>query len=346
MRGDTEGEVTKECVGAKSIYFVTRDKLTKIILKKNQKKAYSLAELSIVVTIVAILISGGLSVLTSSANNVKIQLTKDRMAEIYKAMGAYLINHGSLPCPAPINAIKSSTSVTTYGDATGADGSCTATGVSTRGATAIVSGMLPVQDLGLPAVYAEDGFGSKFTYFVSTAATSTSTTAGFGSAVTTGIITVNDNIAGVTQPATTDAVFVLMSHGVNKFKAYDANSATQNGVSTDTDEQINYGATNAFTASATTSDVFDDMLFFKTRNDIVTDFDALGSVFCQASSADTTLAQDGGASHVWPLSYYNQVSPSTTACNTGYLIRNQFPLRRCGPLGVWESEIVAKCYNS
>ncbi len=304
-----------------------------MILKKIQKKAYSLAELSIVITIVSILISGGLSVLTNSANNAKIQLTKDRMSEIYKAMGTYLLKNKALPCPAPITAIKSSTVSTTYGV-----GSCSTTRVA-----GVYSGMVPVQDLGLPAIYAEDGFGSKISYFVANAATSTSTTTGFGSASTTGLITINDNISGVTQQATTDAVFVLMSYGANKFKAYDVNSANQNGASTDSYEQINYGATNVFVASATVSDVFDDVLFYKTRNEIVSDFDALELVFCQAGGTQTVA---DGTSHSWPLSYYNQIASSTTACATGYLARNQYPLKRCGPFGIWESDVVTNCSSS
>lgn len=317
-----------------------------MILKKSQKRAYSLAEFSIVITIVSILVSGGLVVATSSANNVKIQLTKDRMTEIYKAMGAYLVSHGSLPCPAPLNAIKSTD--TAYGSTTGADGSCAATGVFTR-ATGIVTGMVPVQNLGLPTSYAEDGFGSKFTYSVAMVATSTRSTTGFGSASTTGIITVNDNVSGVTQLATSDAVFVLVSHGVNKYGAYDKNSTTQNSTSSDADEMTNHGTintsagTNIFVASATASDLFDDIVTYKTRNTLVTDFDALDLIYCQAGGAQTT---SDGISHTWPLTGYNVVSPANEDCASGWTIRNIRPLKKCGAFGVWESDVMTDCFNS
>ena len=311
--------------------------------QKQARRAYSLLELSIVITIVSVLISGGLSVLTSSANNSKAQLTRERIAEVYKAMGVYLMNHKSLPCPAPINAIKSSDP--TYGDATGTDGNCVTAGVATRG-TGLVYGMVPTQDLNLASSFAEDGFGSKFTYVVAQAFTQPDTSTGFGVATETGLITMSDKInTTTTQVATDDAIFVLISHGVNKFGAYPNNSATQNGASTDAEEQINYGATKNFIVTSASSDIFDDIVFYKTRNDIVSDLDALDLILCAGTpNGDQTLSD--GIAHTWPLTRYNQVAAANEDCATGYKVRNTRPLKRCGAFGAWESDVVNPCYSS
>ncbi len=307
------------------------------------RRAYSLLELSIVITIVSVLISGGLSVLTSSANNSKTQLTKERIAEIYKAMGVYLMSHKSLPCPAPISAIKSSDN--TYGDATGTDGDCTAAGVSTRGA-GLVYGMVPTQDLNLASSFAEDGFGSKFTYIVAQAFTQSDISTGFGGATETGLITMSDKIDATTnQVATDDAIFVVISHGVNKFGAYPNNSATQNAASTDAEEQLNYGATKNFIVTSASSDIFDDIIFYKTRNDIVSDLDALDLILCAGTpNGDQTLSD--GIAHTWPLTRYNQVAAANEDCATGYKVRNTRPLKRCGAFGAWEVDVVTPCYSS
>lgn len=316
--------------------------------QKQARRAYSLLELSIVITIVSVLISGGLSVLTSSANNSKTQLTRERIAEVYKAMGVYLMNHKSLPCPAPINAIKSSDPI--YGDATGTDGDCVTAGVATRG-TGLVYGMVPTQDLNLASSFAEDGFGSKFTYVVAQAFTQPDTSTGFGVATETRLITMSDKInTTTTQVATDDAIFVLLSHGVNKFGAYGANSdsATQNlGKPGDIDgeEQINYGTTKNFIVTSASSDIFDDIVFYKTRNDIVSDLDALDLILCAGTpNGDQTLSD--GIAHTWPLTRYNQVAAANEECATGYKVRNTRPLKRCGAFGAWESDVVNPCYSS
>lgn len=310
-----------------------------------RKKAYSLIELSIVIVIMSIIISSGLSLATSSSNNTRIQLTKERMNVVYKAIGAYLINHRSLPCPAPINASRSSD--TNYGDSSGVDGTCTTAGVLTRG-TGLVYGMIPTQDLGLDSSFAEDGFGSKFTYVVAQAFTNPDLATGFATATPTGIITVKDKIDPSTEQITTsDAIFVLISHGVNKFGAYSNNSATANAASSDLEEQSNYGNTNIFYANSNTSDIFDDILLFKNRDDIASEFDALDLIACKGTpNGDQTLTSSDGLLHTWPLTKYNQIAPSLEDCGSGWKARNARPLKRCGAFGVWESDPSLDCRNS
>jgi type II secretory pathway pseudopilin PulG len=316
---------------------------SKKVKKISEKKtAYSLIELSVVIIIMSIMVSSGLSLVTSSSNNSRIQLTKERMNVIYKALGAYLINHKSLPCPAPINAIKSSDS--TYGDATGVDGDCTTAGVATRGA-GLVYGMIPTQDLNLDSSFAEDGFGSKFTYVVAQAFTDPDVATGFATSAETDIITIKDKVSPSAEQITTpDAIFVLMSHGVNRFGAYSNNADIANSGSTDAEEQINHGATNNFFATSNTSDIFDDILIFKTRDELVAELEEYSLVACKAGGNQTLY----GVDYTWPLSRYDENVAADQECPTSptnYKVKNARPIKRCGAFGVWESDPSTPCHD-
>jgi prepilin-type N-terminal cleavage/methylation domain-containing protein len=285
-----------------------------------QKKAYSLIELSIVILIISILISGALTVFSGSANNKKITITKSRIDEVYKALGGFLLANGRLPCPASITAIKSTD--LNYG----AEGSCAAgSGVYISGN--LVYGMAPVKALGLPSEYAEDGFESKFAYIVEKNFTNNAT---FKNATATATMTLNELPGGVSQVITNDAILALVSYGANKSGAFNANGTVQNTRSNDSSEMENdLGASNAFDKNlvfnAPDSDVFDDIVFYKTRNSLVSDFDALSLINCLADTL--SLSYPSSAPYSWPESSYNQVVSSTTPCPSPYITTVGYPTR-------------------
>ncbi len=305
-----------------------------------QKKAYSLIELSIVILIISILISGALTVFSGSANNKKITLTKTRIDEIYKALGGFLLANGRLPCPASIIAIKSTDA--TYGTEGTAAGNCAAGGgvyVSSN----LVYGLVPVKTLGLPNEYAEDGFESKIAYIVEKNFTSSST---FKNASATATMTLNELLGGVNQTITNDAILALVSYGANKSGAFNANATVKNSRSSDNSEMENdLDDSNSFNKSlvfnTSDSDVFDDIVFYKTRNSLVSDFDALSLVNCLASTL--SLSYPSAATYSWPESSYNQVVSSTSSCTAPYTKTVGYPTRRCGAFGVWESSVINPC---
>ncbi len=286
--------------------------------------------------------------MVNSTNNAKIQLTRERMNTTYKAFGAYLLKNKSLPCPALITAARSSD--TTYGQAIANAGVCS--GAITRGSGTLVVGAVPVQDLGLSADFAEDAFGSKFTYVVATNFTSSNEATGFGGATETGLITVNDRMdSSLTQLATNNAVFVLMSSGVNKLGAYSKNSSVVNTAPTDADELLNYSKADGtsgkvFFASSAVSDAFDDMLIFKTRDDLALDFDALNLIVCRAADGNQTINYGTPTNFTWPLTRYDQISSANEDCPSGYNLKNTRPLKRCGAFGVWDSDPSTPCHSS
>lgn len=316
----------------------------KNITQNKTKKAFSLIELSVVIIIISILITGSLTASISAINSAKNKVTRDRMEQIYNALGNYLLINGHLPCPASLLEIKSTSA--TYGESVGSAGACSGSGVyNSSVATNLVYGMVPIRALGLENDMAEDGFGSKLSYVIDMDFTGDN----FGTtAVPTDTITINENTGGVTHTNTEDAIFAVISHGANRSGAFSINSAVQNTRSTDASEMLNDvdnisapAFTKVFMSKAKNSEVFDDIVFYKTRNQIIANFDAFSKIFCVAGNLSLTYGT--AANYSFAQGAYDQVVISTTACPSGYQSTTQYPTRRCGALGVWQSFATNPC---
>ncbi len=325
--------------------------------KINNKFAFSLIELSIVITIVSVVITGAIAVSITKINNLKVEAAQNRINTIYKAIGFYLTTNSRLPCPAPITTVKTSSS--NYGNSAGAAGTCSESGVYTSVANPnIVYGMIPVQDLGLGAEMAEDGFGNKLAYVVDKRFTSTST---FGaSASNSGLMTVTEITTGGTQENTTEAILLIIGYGSNKSGAFNANSSTQNTASSDSNEIANYAVPvtdttatlgNTFYSNVRTSNVFDDKIFYKTRNALVIDFNALYLIPCEPSATNSGDVTYGAYTMTWPSAAYGKVVTSTGPttnvgdgkCPAGYTGSVDKPTKKCGAYGKWQEGAISPC---
>lgn len=298
---------------------------------KKIKSAYSLLELSIALAIISVLIAGGISVSGGVTDSAKINITKQKMDIIYKAMGSFLTTNERLPCPALLTTLKTDTS--NYGNEVGAPGNCTVSGAGVQISGNLIYGMIPVATLGLSAEMGEDAFGSKFVYMIdrrftinSAAAPSASGFAG----VTTVIFSVDETFGSVTSRVTSEAIFILMSHGPNKNGAFPANSATQNSIGSDACEVSNSISpaspffNNTVCSYDGNSDIFDDILFFKSRAEMITDFGLVNLVACTTSAGTGFLPTTG---------YYDQMSYRSTPCPSpnDYMT----PTSKCGRDGNW-----------
>jgi len=327
-------------------------------MKKIHKKAFSLIELSIVLVIISIVIAGTLSVSTVSVTNAKTKVTIDRMKEIYKAIGQYVVLNQKLPCPASLVLNKATSG---YGSSAGAAGSCSSAGVyQSNSASAIVIGMAPVATLGLPIEMGEDGFGNKIMYaiskYMSAADYPSTNTANLGIA-TSGFSShlENDNstIRIIHQPSGNSIsgnAVVLISYGSNGYGAFKATSTAQtNSTSSDPYEQQNY-LSNINTASLPnladygviagnagyvvitptnlSSTVFDDIVMFKTRSQMMLEFDGMYMIPC---IGDANYAS----------AYYGQRVFRSTACNTPATI---YPSKKCEAYGRWIQEQSCQVY--
>jgi len=302
-----------------------------------QNKAFSLIELSIVLLIISILASSALSISTNSIINNKIKVTNDRINQLYKAIGNFLVINGRIPCPASL--IKNKINDPNYGKEVGAGANCAGSGVyqSTDNAN-LVMGAIPVKELGLATEMGEDGFESKFTYMIDKNFANKSN---FGISEYEGIITVVEKMGGANQISTSDAILSIISHGSNKFSAFSSKTGEQNIRSTDIDEMENdvgliSGETsnfnNSIISTSNNSDIFDDILFYKTRNQLVQDFSAFNLIPCQATT--TTISGFN-----WPLANHGEIAQATTGCSVNAIK----PTKRCGFFGIWEEGLISSC---
>jgi prepilin-type N-terminal cleavage/methylation domain-containing protein len=317
--------------------------------KKNKmlitnKRAYSLLELSIVILIISILITGAMTMSVGTINNAKNDTSIDRINQVYQAIGNYLLSNKRLPCPASLKKNKNTDS--DYGVEVA---NCSGIGLYQSNTNSnLVYGAVPSKSLGLANDMAEDAYESKLIYLIDkrfaiasqTVLNIANTT--FSTATNTGIITINEKPSGVVQTATNDAILVIISLGANKSSAFNSTANIQNTRSTDVDEMENdissifdsnpstANFNNIIIANAENSENFDDLVFYKTRNQIVVDFNAMFLIPCV----------NAGANFSTQNAYYGNLVYATTSCATPN--EDKRLTKKCEAFGNWV-DIVANC---
>ena len=283
--------------------------------KIRAKKAYSLLELSVVITIMSILMMGVASIVNNSMKKAQKNETQEKMQIIYNALGKFLLRQARFPCPAPLNIAENSNS---YGDESiAAGGNCNivADAIFTSNNNFFI-GAVPTTTLGLPSDMAKDEFGNKITYIISRNATIATTPELVTASITTSIFPSDDNGFGTTNYTTlnvfeystdvspitlatariiTDqAIFALISHGNNKNCAYPSNGTSANLPCPITDENTNsrnkynpdINNINNNIIYSSTNPNFDDIVLFKTKNQIASDFNAHHLILCNANISE------------------------------------------------------------
>lgn len=180
-------------------------------------RGFTMIEMAMVLLIVALLLGGGLTVLTTQIDQQKFKDTQRILDETREALIGFAAANGRLPCPAT----AASNGVESYVGVVGAS-ACTLP----------YTGFLPAATLGLPGVdangYALDGWTGRVRYAVTTAsgnaATNTSgirtaTMAVFGPAANLRVCGSSTGITpttcGAAPALTTTAVAVIFSLGHN-----------------------------------------------------------------------------------------------------------------------------------
>lgn len=325
---------------------------TKITKNLSGKKGYTLVELSIAILIISLLMAGVFSMLTGSINNSKATLTNQRISQIYKSMGTYLMVNKRLPCPASI--LTSKIENATYGQEIGAGTGCVGGGVyQSTTSTNLLFGGVPVVALNLSSEYAEDGYGNKLNYFIDRRFTKNFINPGsvisdsFGTSNSvSNIIEIDEKQAnGAFSILSSNVIFTLFSSGANGLGGFDAESGARNSLSTESEEAKNQPITLNDAVSPPTasfdyqfimnsfgSDSFDDILIYKTRIDFVNDFSASNLIYCSETAiTDTDFLQKN--------LYYGQYLYAKSACvSNPSLIK----IIRCGFDGFWQY-VLASC---
>lgn len=178
---------------------------------------FSLIELSVVLTIVAVVLAAGIDIIAGGKVE-KIESTKDRIEVIKGALTNYRNrNNNKMPCPAPIEAPVGDSR---FGNAL-SELQCKLTAVGTGTFRDLTSGIrigaVPVNTLGLANKYAFDSWGNRITYVVSEDAVD-------GTDTITGSIPITDqNDTVIASP-----IFLVMSHGADGLGAYNYNGVVAN----------------------------------------------------------------------------------------------------------------------
>lgn len=357
-------------------------------MERNNKKitAFSLIELSMVLLVISFLLAASVPIFQTISENTKIKITNQKIKTIYEAMGAYLQAHGRIPCPA-------STLLTKTDDNYGKEVNCdydlaTITGSSigiwqSPWNKSVIYGIIPAVTLGLPKEMVEDGFGSKIAYimlkgysgkakfFTFDASNYTGNGASIthfdaGDGLDENKIRIHErNSAGVKR-ITASAIMSIISYGKNKLCAFNADSATENATSTDTDEAFNcatsYGVPNLGRANfyrysyagnsfpimkSSTSENFDDIVFYKTKEQLMTDFNYFPTPACSEDVTQTVDYSGTIVTHHWSgnssLVEHNS-GTSNTPCPDGFNSSpHNGPLKKCGSMKRWSSDIIVGC---
>lgn len=272
--------------------------------KRDKQAGFTLLELSVVLTIIALLIAGGLMFGTKQLEQTRLRDTQTRLNTIEDALAAYVIAFHRLPCPANLTLGPDNTGAGK--EVVNASGCTTGTGIYyyQNGGIEIFEGAVPARTLQLPDNAMLDGWGRRITYSVDGGAATLTTPLPFETggekfdANAPGDISV-DVVGGTcsntatlradaSQPAggtPIGALYVLFSHGMNGHGAWFKQGGTLrvNGNITNTNEYENshYTAANVDDGSfnncfiqgeqtvgnTATPDTttFDDMLRFKAR---------------------------------------------------------------------------------
>jgi prepilin-type N-terminal cleavage/methylation domain-containing protein len=207
-------------------------------------RGFTLVELTVVLFIVALLLGGMMSTMSSQVEQQRIKETQRILEEAKDALIGYAATYGRLPCPANPTVVSGTAG-------SGVEYPATPAGCSTS-----VEGVLPWATLGLPET---DAWGQRLSFRVS---------AGFAQSIptftlaSTGDITIRVTTGGTSVASKVPAT--IISHGKNGLRAY-LPSGAQMGVSSDADEQENSNSDANF-VSKIPSPTFDDIVIWLSPN--------------------------------------------------------------------------------
>jgi type II secretory pathway pseudopilin PulG len=236
---------------------------------KNKKiKAFSLIELSVILTIIAIIISSLLTIILAEEELERTTRTYEKMEITYDKIKLFIAQQGRLPCPSDPALL---TDDTEYGAENCEDifmcddNNCNS--------VIIYQGSIPVETLGLEDDFIYDEFGYKFSYIVAIRDTI------YGNNIFSswGINNNNNEIEltninnGFAKPSS----LLIISHGENGNGAFYKNKIQI--LETENEEEISNSShdgvvtikpDNDFYYGAKTEN-FDDIVFFKSKEELI-----------------------------------------------------------------------------
>ena len=207
--------------------------------RMKQQSGFTLVELAVVVFLIGMIATMGISALKAQLASASISATKEKQDTIKDALIAYLGRNKRLPC--------------SDSDVTAPDGieNRGATGTPTTPANTTLAcdknfGIVPYQTLGLPKSAALDGWENFFSYQVSN---DTAPTANLDWTLTNSFHAGNNGVLTVKDRSSADItniVVVVISHGKNGMGAY-TSKGTRNALPDPTAQPDEYQNTQSTT---------------------------------------------------------------------------------------------------
>lgn len=244
-----------------------------------KERGFTLIEMAIVLVVMGLVLSGLITAGANVGSSAKYGETQRKMAKVQEALRLYVTQHGCLPCPAN-GAVNPATTNSLAGVSQDSGGDyasvvyltgevavpCTANTCNTT------NPVLPYKTLGLSKTEYLDAWDSMFTYRVATGlAVANSMRRVVPDTFPDGDISVV-NAAAVAVPITTEAAYVLVSHGRDGAFAWrptgiqrpDVYGQTGNAGGQDENRDGDAVFAQGDDDALTTSAHFDDLVVFET----------------------------------------------------------------------------------
>jgi prepilin-type N-terminal cleavage/methylation domain-containing protein len=134
------------------------------------KKGFSLIELSIVLTVFAVIAVGMLSGREAKQENIQVTSVENTLQHVQEALAFYVKHHGYLPCPASRTDTPDSATFGVSVSCAAATATAAPAGTANIGTSTdeyqLRVGMIPTRTLGIPDRYALDSWGNRLSYVI------------------------------------------------------------------------------------------------------------------------------------------------------------------------------------
>jgi len=290
-------------------------------------RGFSLVELSMVIAIIGISLSGALDLATTSTTAQMISSTNARLDAVEQALQVFVLNNQRLPCPADATASQISA---------GFEGAATVNGCANSNFSSgtVYEGMVPTKTLGLSDQYMADAWNRRFTYVVDARFANSASTAICSSTTASQMCFKNTTIPQSTDTSSikingssgtqiaANAAYAIISHGPNGSGAWIySGSATRIAASSDADEKSNTGNDagtfdNIFVQKDATT-TFDDIARYSTKANIT---ESIGGSSNPFTGSTCSTASDASSN---PTKGPTDPCPLAFVSNTCYALAAQ-----------------------